>query len=194
VSDETAPAALSRLDVLRGLRLSTWEGVWATVWMVLTTGPFQVGFARLLGASDFHLGLIAALPAAVGLLQLPASLRQSDSRLLGRLLWVPIALLPLLAPAPLRLPLFLLLLLVSSALLTIVVPAWTSWMSEIVPAETRGRYFARRNTLAGIVAMLVPLPAGWALDLAVKQKLYDPKLGFAALFVLASPRSSPSAS
>jgi HEAT repeat protein/Na+/melibiose symporter-like transporter len=194
VSDDENPAPLSRLDVLKGLRLSTWEGVWATVWMVLTTGPFQVGYARLLGASDFALGLIAALPAAVGLLQLPASLRVERGiskrrfvgffAIAGRLLWLPIALLPFLAPPPLRLPLFLLLLLISSALLTVTVPAWTSWMSELVPAETRGRYFARRNTLAGIVAMLVPLPAGWALDLAVKQKLYDQKLGFAALFVV----------
>lgn len=195
MSDQETLAPLSRLDILKGLRLSTWEGVWATVWMVLTTGPFQVGFARQLGASDFSLGLIAALPAAVGLLQLPASLRveQGISRrryvgyfaVAGRLLWLLIALLPFFVPAGIRLPLFLLLLLVSSALLTVTVPAWTSWMSDLVPPETRGRYFARRNTVAGIVAMLVPLPAGWALDLAVKQKLYDPKLGFAALFVVA---------
>jgi hypothetical protein len=101
---------------------------WATIWMVLTTGPFQVGFARQLGARDFHLGLIAALPAAVGLLQLPASLRVERggskrrfigiSSLLGRLLWLPIALLPFFAPKSARLPLFLLLLLGSSALKT----------------------------------------------------------------------------
>ncbi len=195
MSDDKDPGALSRLDVLKGLRLSTWEGVWATVWLMLTSGPFQVGFARQLGASDFALGLIAALPAAVGLLQLPASLwiERGISRrrfvgfsaISGRLLWLLIALLPFFAPQKLRLPLFLLLLLISSALLTVTMPAWTSWMSDLVPAESRGRYFARRNTLAGIVAMLVPLPAGWALDLAVKQKLYDPRLGFAALFVVA---------
>lgn len=179
------------------MRVSTWEGVWATVWMVLTTGPFQIGFARMLGATDFHLGLLAALPAAVGLLQLPASLWADRlgsrrrfigaSAVTGRLLWGFIATLPFLPflPAGGRLPVFVALLALSSALLTITVPAWTSWMSDLVPGEVRGRYFARRNTLAGVVAMLVPLPAGWALDRAVKDHVYEPKLGFALLFGVA---------
>ena len=195
MTETTAPKPLTKLNILRGLRISMWEGAFATVWTVLTQGPFQIGFARQLGASDFHLGLLAALPAAVGLLQLPASLWADRlgsrrrfigvSAALGRLLWLPIALLPFFVSGALRLPAFLGLLLLSSALLTVTVPAWTSWMSDLVPAEMRGRYFARRNTLAGIVAMLVPLPAGWALDLAVKHHRYAPRLGFALLFGIA---------
>lgn len=193
-SNETRPA-LTRLDVLRGLRIATWEGVWATIFMVLTTGAFQTGFALQLGASPFALGLLAALPAAVNLLQLPASVyveRRGERRtfcggaaVAGRLLWVPILLIPFVLPRPLQLPAFLTLYTLSSALLTITVPAWTSWMSDLVPAGSRGQYFGRRNMLAGLVTMIVPLPAGAFLDQAIKYERFPPRVGFAVLFAVA---------
>jgi HEAT repeat protein/MFS-type transporter involved in bile tolerance (Atg22 family) len=193
----TERAPLNRLDILRGLRISTWEAVWATVWLVLTTGAFQTGFAQSqMGATAFQLGLMAGLPAAVNLLQIPASLyveRRGERRkfvgfcsVFGRLLWIPILLIPFLLPANARLPVFLLLLTLSSALISVTVPAWTSWMSDLVPTSSRGEYFGRRNMLAGIVAMLVPLPAGAFLDQAVKYGRFEPRVGFAVLFGIAA--------
>jgi MFS family permease len=186
---------LSRLDVLRGLHVATWEAIWAMVHAVLTTGAFQIGFALLLGASPFALGLLAGLPAAVGLLQLPASVlveRYGRRRPFvaavsfpGRLLWGVILLIPFVLPRPAQLPAFLVLLTISSALMTVGVPAWTSWMSDLVPATSRGQYFARRSMLAGFVSMLVPLPAGAFLDQAVKYHRFDPRIGFAVLFAVA---------
>jgi MFS family permease len=58
-------------------------------------------------------------------------------------------------------------------------------MSDLVPPTSRGRYFAQRNTLAGIVAMVAPLPASAFLDQAVKYDRFDPRLAFAALFAIA---------
>ena len=193
---ETSSQPLSRLVVLRGLRISIWEGIWATVWMTLTTGAFQIGFARYLGSSDFVLGLLAGIPAAAGLLQVPASLLVerrgkprkgfvSFSSLAGRLCWLLILFIPFLLPRALWIPAFVLLLTLSSALLTVVVPPWTAWMSDLVPADGRGRYFARRSMLAGLVTMLVPIPAGAFLDQAVKYGRFDPRLAFAFLFGLA---------
>lgn len=187
---------LSRLDILRGLNRSLWEGVWATIWMVLTTGAFQTGFAQsLIGMTPFALGLMAGLPAAVNLLQIPASMyveRRGERRrfvgfvsVTGRLLWIPILLIPFVLPPESRLPMYLALLALSSALLSLGVPAWTSWMSDLVPAGSRGEYFARRNQVAGLVAMLVPLPAGAFLDQAVKYGRFDPRVGFAVLFSIA---------
>ena len=186
---------LSRLDILRGLKISIWEAVWATVWLALTTGPFQTGFALQLGATPVQLGLLAGLPAAVNLLQLPASVyveRRGERRVFcgvssvaGRLLWLPILLIPFFVPHEAQFAAFLILLTCSSALLTIVTPAWTSWMSDLVPAGSRGDYFGRRNMLAGVVTMLVPLPAGAFLDQAVKYGRFDARLGFAVLFGVA---------
>lgn len=192
----TKQAPLGRLEVARGLRVSLWEAVWSTVWAVLTTGFFQTGFALFLGASPFALGLLAGLPAAVNLLQLPASLyaeRRGErkplvavSSLLGRLLWIPILFVPFVLPPGARLPVFLVLLVLSSASLAVSVPAWTSWISDLVPAGSRGQYFARRNMLASVVTMIAPLPAGAFLDQAVKYNQFDPRIGFAVLFGLAA--------
>ncbi|GAB4454498.1 MAG: hypothetical protein OHK0029_09160 [Armatimonadaceae bacterium] len=178
------------------MNISIWEGVWATIWMVLTTGAFQIGFAQKeIGATPFVLGLMAGLPAAANLLQIPASLyveRRGERRrfvaytaLIGRLLWIPILLLPFFVPPAVRLPLFLLLLTLSAASLSLSVPAWTSWMSDLVPETMRGEYFARRNQVAGLVAMLIPLPAGAFLDLAAKYGYFPAHWGFAALFGVA---------
>lgn len=186
------PHPMPRVDVLRGLRISTAEGLFATVWGVLTTGAFQTGFALQVGATPFHLGLLAGLPAAVGLLQVPASLVSVRLRrrkawvgyfsLIGRLLWLPILALPWLVPQASQPILFLVLMGLSAAALTVTVPAWTAWMSDLVPAETRGRYFGHRNTLAGLATMLVPLPAGWLLD---RFSGASARSGFALLFGVA---------
>lgn len=183
---------LTRLDTLRGLRISTAEGLVATIWAVLTTGAFQTGFALSLGASAFHLGLLAGLPAAVGLLQVPASIitARLEHRkqwvaffsLVGRLFWLPILFLPWLVGKEHQPLVFLILLGISSACLTVTVPAWTSWMSDLVPSESRGRYFGHRNTLAGLATMLVPVPAGWLLDRFPSER---DQFGFAILFGLA---------
>ncbi len=188
--------ALTRLDALRGLRVSIWEAVWSTVWATLTGGAFQTGFALMLGASPVALGVMSGLPAAVGLLQIPGSLYVekrgerkgfvAGAAVAGRLLWLPILFLPFLLPRPFSLWAFLLVLTVSSALLTVTVPAWTSWMSDLVPPQSRGRYFGQRNMLAGVVTMLAPLPAGAFLDQAVKYNRFDPRIAFAVLFGLAS--------
>jgi HEAT repeat protein len=188
--------ALTRFEEQRGLRISIWEGAWATVFGVLTGGAFVTGFALMLGASPLVMGLMAGLPAAVGLLQLPAALAIGRARsrkslvgwsaFAGRALFAPMLAIPFLVPPPLRIPVFLILLTASAALQTITVPAWTSWMSDLVPASSRGQYFGRRNMIAGIVTVLVPLPAGAFLDQAVKQGRFDPRLGFAVLFLLAT--------
>ena len=82
-----AAPALSRLDAQRGLHLSIWEGIWATVFNVLTGGAFLTGFALLLHASPFVMGLVAGLPAVVGLLQVPASLWARRAAAVGARSW-----------------------------------------------------------------------------------------------------------
>ncbi len=193
---DALPVPLSRLEAQRGLRVSIWEGVWATVFNVLTGGAFLTGFALYLHAKPFVMGLMAGLPAVVGLLQLPASLwaRRGGSRrpivaagaILGRGMFLPILLVPFLLPpdSALRLPAFLVLLTLSAAFVTITTPAWTAWMSDLVPASSRGQYFGRRNMIAGIVSLVAPLPAGAFLDRCVKSGALTPRVGFGILFAI----------
>ena len=55
-------AALTPAVVRRGLRLSIVEGSLSNIHVTVCAGAFLTGFALLLGAGDFELGLIAALP------------------------------------------------------------------------------------------------------------------------------------
>lgn len=186
---------LNRLEILKALRISNWEAVFSTVHLTLTGGAFQTGYALMLGASNFWMGVLSSFPTFAGLIQIPSSYiveRRGERKWftalfsgIGRILWLPILLLPFLAPPGLKFPLFVILLLISSLSMSAPVPAFTSWMSDLVPPDYRGRYFGRRNMLAGITTMIVSLPAAWFLDLAVKRHLFSENIGFGALFGVA---------
>jgi hypothetical protein len=61
-------------------------------------------------------------------------------------------------------------------------PAWSSWMTRLVPARVRGRFFARRMWIYHAVLLAVFLLAGLLLDEARARGAV--LLGFGALHVL----------
>jgi len=184
---------LSRMEVLQGLRMSVWEGGFSTVWGALTGGAFLTGFALSLHANSFAIGLLTAIPTFAGLVQVLSSYSgerlktrkplAGGSALIGRMLFLPILLLPIFIHVGAIIP-FLFLFTASYVLLNISVPAWTSWMTDLVPADYRGRYFGRRNMILGVVGMVISLPAAWFLDYTTKQHHWA-NLGFGTLFGVA---------
>jgi len=192
---ETAPG-LSRLQIQRGLRLSTLEGCVATVQGQLTSGAFQTGFALLLGCSSFWLGALGGIPALAGLVQLFSSFlaqRYGERKTLiawfsvtSRLLWVPILLIPFVLPKPLWVGAFLLLTLLSALCMNVSAPLWTAWITDVVPEGSRGRYFGQRNMYAGWVGLVVPILGGYFLDAATKRHGGSIPEAFAVLFGAAS--------
>ncbi len=171
---ESAESSLTTAEVRRGLKVSLVEGMAAQVYITLTAGPFLTGFALLLGAGNTTLGLVAALPFLIQPLQLGAAwlIERSGARKpwavggsLGRLLWLPALLLPYLPlSATQRLAGLILALLGAHALLALCVNAWIHWMTDLVPAAVRGRYFATRNAVLAAMAMAVNYGAGRWLD------------------------------
>lgn len=163
----------------------------------LTGGVFLIGFALALGANEFIIGLLGAVPALLNLAQVPASYLVEKSGNLkkivisnaasGRLLWILIALLPLLytlVNKVIILVLFLLLLAIFNILAGITRLAWLSWTSVLVPKNILGRYFAKRNVYINGLAMVVGIGAGVFID---KFKvLYPGKeiFGISGLFIL----------
>lgn len=186
---------LNRLEILKALKVSNLEAVFSTVHITLTGGAFQTGFALMLGATNFWMGVLASFPTFAGLVQIIAAYfieRRGERRLFtaffagaGRVLWFPILLLPFLLPEGPRFAAFVVLLLASSVLLSASTPAFLSWMSDLVPPDQRGRYFGRRNMLAGLTTMAISLPAAFFLDLAAKRHLFPQAVAFAAIFGLA---------
>jgi MFS family permease len=194
VAPAELPAPLAPSTIQRGLRLSIVEGALSNIHVSVTTGAFLTGFALLLGASDFELGVIGALPFVGQLFQFVGAYleeRLSERRRLvvltagvSRTLWALFAALPFLGGlGTARLQVFLLVLAISQALIGIAGNAWTSWMSDLVPPRQRGSYFGARNTITSVTAMISTWLAGRALD---NYRTADNEaLGYALIFGLA---------
>lgn len=173
----TPEGRLAPATVRRGLRLSTVEGAMATVHISITTGAFITGFALMLGAGDFELGVMGALPFVGQLFQFVGAYLEERlgqrrplvvySAVGSRLLWTLIAALPFMSwLGNTQLVVFLMILVAAQALLGICGNAWTSWMTDLVPPRERGRYFGTRNTVAAVSSMISTWLAGIALDQA----------------------------
>lgn len=159
------PSGLDPTSTRRAMRLSLWEGaVWAA--MVGLGETFFVADAARLGASTLQLGLVIALPLAVGalgpMLSLALLARMRHRRpiavfgaVIQAVALVGLALLSLTGRANPRW-------LIAIACLYQVAGqtaggVWASWFGDIVPAARRGRYFGRRtafvhlSTCAGLL-------------------------------------------
>jgi len=74
---------------------------------------------------------------------------------------------------------------------SIASPAWFSLLGDIVPETIRGRYFGKRNRIAGIAALISTLTAAFLLDFFKTRGFVI--LGFSILFLIASIARSTSA-
>lgn len=157
-----APLRFSR----PGMRLSILEGCFAMLPQTYNAGVFLTGFALMLGANPWALGLLSAVPALCQVAQLATPLLVARGvcrkRLvvwgaaLGRYLWLPIALTPFAPIAPsARLALFFGLLAIATVLGQMAGVGWNDWMSDVVPEGERGRYFGLRNALTGLAGLAV---------------------------------------
>jgi len=160
----------------RSLRLVKLAWVCGAVWLYITTGAVLTRYAKLVELPPYGYGLLAALPFAGSLFQLPASLfleRYGHRKkwfiglgIVHRALWLVIALLPWVLPAPWRWPGFLVTTAVSWIAGQMIVPAWVGWMGDLVPARIRGRYFSRRTQLGQLVGLVTTVTTGFLLDRA----------------------------
>jgi MFS family permease len=179
----------------RSLRISVIEGSFATVHIAITIGALVTGYALMLGASDFQLGLLAALNAlstagsviSAQLLGRLGSRRKLTvlSATIGRAVWAGLCLLPFIKLLPgIRLAAFFVIVFLGNTLINIGNNAWLSWMTDLVPLERRGRYFGMRSTVLGAVTMLTNYGAGRLFD-HMKQAGLEAR-GFALIFGIAA--------
>jgi MFS family permease len=168
-------------ELRRSLRLITVAWMFGAVWLTTVSGAPITRFAQSLGATNFQFGLLTAIPFLVSLLSLPASLLIEGTGqrkriflvalLMNRLLWLPIALVPLwiihwfgAAAAPHAMTLLLVLIAFMHSGQAIGGPAWVSWMADVVPDRRRSQYFARRRQWGMLTAIPAALLVGWLLD------------------------------
>ncbi len=176
----------------RALSSITFEGAFSNVFVIVTGGAFLSGLAIYLGAGDFEIGLLASIPFLSQVLQLCSGYLSGltggyktlaiRGLTAGRTIWVltiPLLFMPISA----RFGIFLIIVLISSASIMLATPAWLTWMSHLVPAPIRGRYFGRRNTAISISTVLTTLSAGVIID-QMRIRHLEP-VGYSVLIVLA---------
>ncbi len=183
----------SRFEVLRTLRAANYDAAFSFMFMACTTGAFLVGFVKYLGGNDFWVQLLVAVPTLVGLLQIPGAVVGRSFKeyrgfiasggLIWRLLYIPIAILPLLILAnEIKLAILLACVSVAAAAVNFVNPIYNDWLGEIVPEDSRGWYFSRRTLIFTTTGAVAGLVFGIVLD-RFKQTNHEAN-GYAFVFAV----------
>lgn len=158
------------------LRLMTLGWVFGAAWMYITTGAVLTQFAKWLHMPEIGFGILAALPYAGALAQLPASYlverhggRRRTFLIAGithRLLWLVIAFIPWWASGSRSWVVLLCVFGLSSIFANVAAPSALAWMADLVPGKIRGRYFSRRLQIGQMVGVVVTVAIGYILDRA----------------------------
>ena len=171
----TAPTAPTRLEALRTLRYGVLDVAFSTSFVTLVAGTFLVGFVKALGGQDRWVGLIAALPALAGLLQIiGGTLGRAypgyrgfvrPGGLMWRIFHIPLVILPFL-PWPNEVRLMVLTACIGLAAISVqlVNPIYSDWIAELLPVNQRGAYFSQRTFVATIVGSVIGMLGGIVMD------------------------------
>lgn len=176
VSLLTPSATLSQRDTSRGMRVGIWQVAAAGGLDGLTSGGFLVAFALALGASNFQIGVLTALPFVMQPIQIPAMMLAERLRrrkiiavpayFMTHSLWIPIALIPVFIGVPSGAAVSLLLALVGirGVFNGFFSNTWISWLRDLVPQEVLGRFFSQRQAAATLATAAVGLGAAFYID------------------------------
>lgn len=176
-------------------RLSIKEGSFSVVRQSLADS-YITPFAIAINSSNFLIGLISSLTGLLGPISQWASSRLVEkysrkkivvmSVLYECLTWLPIIILGILyyfGIATNVLPGFLLLFFTLYIIVAnIAGPAWFSWIGDIVDENSRGKWFANRNYILGLITLFFTLVAAFFLDYFSNKG--QAILGFLILFTI----------
>tara|TARA_Y100000310_G_C20695541_1_gene825433 strand:- start:3121 stop:5016 length:1896 start_codon:yes stop_codon:yes gene_type:complete len=172
----TPSRKLSRKEQDTGLRFMKWHAISAFGAAGLISGGLLAAFALALGASNFQIGILAAIPLAMQPLQILAVLVIERLRVrkiitigayfISYSMWVPIALLPFFLEIPHAGTVSLLLVLVAirGAAAAFSNPSWNSWVRDLVPEKIMATVFSDRMRRAFFAAAAVGLAAAFFID------------------------------
>lgn len=170
----TPTESLTEGQVNAGLKKVVTDGLAAEAMATLTGGAFLVALALKFGASNFQIGLMAAMPTlanvfqvvAIYLVYMFANRRAVTvySSFLARLPLLLVCGLPFLFEASTSLNLLITFLFFHYFFGAISGCSWTSWMKDLVPEERLGTYFSGRSRLIQILNVVLSLVTAFALD------------------------------
>jgi len=167
---------ISDRDMNSGVRWFNFEGMASMGLFSIMTSGLIVAFALALGANNLQIGILAALPFLMQVLQLPAVWLVERFRrrkvialmtwFLAQMMWFPIALIPLFIETPSGGAISLLLILMASRSLFGAVTGCSqnSWIRDLIPQKNLGQVFSKRLILATVGAVVFSLGAAFFID------------------------------
>lgn len=167
---------ISEAELSRGLRMLSLHSATAMGFASITTGGVMASYALSLGANNFQIGALAAIPFVMQLLQLPCvalverirrrKLIAVPTWFVAQAFWLPIGLIPFFLPVPGRTAIFVLLglMAVRAAVAAATNCSWNSWLRDLIPRQTLNSTLARRMTVTTVVSALVGLAGALFLD------------------------------
>ena len=167
---------MTEQDTRTGLRNMTWQAVAAAGADGLASGGFLAAFALILGASNFHIGIMTAIPFIVQPLQILAVVMVERIRMrkivaviayfITYATWIPVALIPFIIDVPNTgaVTLLLFFIAVRGAAIAFVTTSWNGWLRDLVPSNIMGDFFAKRLRVATIAAAITAMLAALYID------------------------------
>jgi MFS family permease len=177
------------------LRLILYDAIASEAMGTLTTGVFLAGFAVALGADNLAIGVLAAVPFFVQLLQIPATLVVERLRArrdvcvwaagIGRVFLLGAAAAPLL-PTAAGVVTLIVSLAIYQGMAAVGGCAWNSWMRDLVPASQFGRFFGRRTMATTAVSIALALVGSVLIDTWKAHVPEHAAAGYTILFALSA--------
>ena len=167
---------LSDDDISRGAKWLTWEGAASMGFGSIAGSGFLAAYALLMGANNFQIGVLAALPFLVQptqILVITLVERLKTRKLIAvstwavsQAIWIPTALIPVFMEIPSALAVSALLGLVAlrSLLAAACNAGYNSWLRDLIPSNILGGFFSRRLTLATVASIVFGLAASFFVD------------------------------
>jgi len=165
---------ISNKELNTGLNYVIADGLSAEAMVVFTSGTFLTAMAIHMGATNFQLGLFAALPTFTTIFQLASiwlvqkwnnrKVITSVFNLLARFPLIAIGLMPLLFSGSTTIQVLLVLLFFQHIFGDIAGASWNSWMKDLIPGERLGSFFGKRSRMAQTLNVTLSLATAMGID------------------------------
>lgn len=178
----------------RGLRAVTRDGLATEMMTTFTSGAFLVAIALYLGASNFQIGLLAAMPPFTNIFQLFSIwlVQRYNNRkaivvignFFARLPLLAIGVLPFLVSKETSLQMLIGLLFFHYLFGSIAGAGWNSWMKDLIPERILGSYFSHRSRLIQILNVSLSLAIALGLDYIKANYPQQEVFAYAYMFIM----------
>ena len=166
--------SLTPEQVRSGLSYVTRDGLFTEAMVAFTGGTFLVAMAMQMGASNVQIGILAAMPTLLNILQLVSIwlVQKYNNRraiavicsFFARFPLLVIGLLPFVVSSETSVTALIFLLFFHYAFGSIAGASWNSWMRDLVPQEKLGSFFSYRTRVMQIVNVVLSILTALAID------------------------------